>query len=132
MSDKLTKKQKAFADKLIANPKMSATVAALETYGKPDKPTTYGTAGTIATQNLKEPKVLKYLNKHLDKAEITVLDVMQNSSQLKDEPAHAAIALKAADSVIDRLMGKATQRIEQQTNVVTLSLSLKDITEANR
>jgi phage terminase small subunit len=121
----LTRKQKAFADKLIANPKMSATKAVIETYS----PTTYGTARQIASQNLAHPSILKYLDKHLEQAEITVLNIMTNSEKLKDEPAHAKIALDSANSVLDRVLGKATQKTESQSTVVTLDLKLTDITK---
>ena len=130
--NKLTKKQKAFADKLIANPKMSATQAALQVYGKPNKPTTYHTAGDIASSNLKKPELLKYLNKHIETAEIVILDVMQNSSKLKDEPQHANIALAASKQVLDRTLGLPVARHENLTTSVNLNLDLSNITSVRR
>jgi phage terminase small subunit len=118
----LTRKQKAFADKLIANPKMSATESAHQTYNG-----TRQSAEVIASENLRKPPIIKYLNEHVDKAEMVILDVMSNSSQMKDEPAHAKIALDASNSVLDRVLGKATQRVESAQTVVTLSLDLTQL-----
>lgn len=122
----LTRKQKAFADELISNPKQSATKAALKSYN-----TTYETAKQIAHENLTKPNILKYLSKYEELAEITVIDVMQNSRSLKDEPSHAQVALRAADSVLDRLRGKATQRTEVTSTSVNLNLDLSDVVKGS-
>src|ERR1019366_7530896 len=104
----LTTKQKAFADKLIAEPKKSATAVALEVYGKPDRPTTHNTAAQIATANMRNSTILMYLNKHQSLAEETIIDVLQTSGSKRDNSRHAEIALKAADMVLDRTIGKPT------------------------
>ena len=118
---KLTRKQKDFADTLLNNPKMSGTQAALRTYGKPDKPTTVATAQQIAMENLRKPSVQLYLDKHIDKAKNRVVELIDSD---KEE-----IALRAADSVLDRALGKATQKVEQHTSVVNLNLSLSQVIE---
>lgn len=125
---KLTRKQKAFADELIRNPKQSATQAIMKTYNVAAP----STAKVMASENLTKPNVLRYLNKYLDEAETVVLNVMTNSEKLKDEPAHARIALESANSVIDRLIGKATQRIETQSTSVNLNLDLTNITDTHQ
>ena len=120
---KLTRKQKAFADHLIANPKHSATEAATQTYQVSNRKT----AEVIASENLRKPSIQNYLAKYDDMAQITVVDVMQNSRSLKDEPAHARVALDSAKDVLDRLHGKATQRVETQSTSVNLNLDLSQI-----
>lgn len=117
----LTRKQKAFADTLINNPKLSATQAALQTYGEPNKPTTYQTAQQIAHNNLTKPNVQLYLQEHVDKAKYRVLTLVDSD---KDE-----IALRASQDILDRSVGKAVQRVEQHSTSVNLNLDLTSITE---
>lgn len=121
----LTRKQKAFADHLINHPKDSATEAAAQTYNV----STRESAEVIASQNLSRPPILKYLNKHIEDAETTLLNVMYNSEKMKDEPQHARIAKDAADSVLDRVLGKATQKVESHSTTVNLNLDLSQIAD---
>lgn len=109
---KLTRKQKAFADTLINNPKLSATKAALKTYNTTDRTT----ASVIATENLAKPSIQIYLDKHIEKAKSKVVQLIDSD---KEE-----IALRAADSVLDRALGKATQRTEVTTQGITLNIDL--------
>lgn len=138
---KLTRKQKAFADTLINNPKISATKAALQTYGKPGKPTSVGTAAVIATENLTKPNVLMYLDKHDFKAQQALVEGLEaersvyrfngesKSYELVGTEKDHNSRLRAADSILDRLHGKATQRVEQHSTSVNLNLSLSDLTQ---
>lgn len=120
----LTRKQKAFADELIANPKQSATKSAQNTYNLKDSKV----AAVVASENLRKPNIVAYLEQFDNFAQETIIDVAQNSRTLKDEPAHANIALQASKDILDRLHGKATQRTESTSTVVTLGLNLSDIT----
>lgn len=104
----LTRKQKAFADQLIANPKMSATKAALETYNTEKD----YVAKNIASENLTKPNIQLYMDEHIQKAKNRVVDLVDSEKE--------DIALRASDSILDRALGKATQRIEQHTSVVSL------------
>jgi phage terminase small subunit len=114
---KLTRKQKAFADTLINNPKISATQAAAQTYNT----TTRGSAAITAHENLLKPNVQLYLSAHIDKAKNRIVTLVDSD---KEE-----IALRASDSILDRALGKATQRIEQHSTSVNLNLDLTNITE---
>ena len=120
---KLTYKQKTFADKIINNPKDSATEAAATTY----KVTNRHSAEQIAYENLRKPEIVSYLNRHLKDAETTVLNVMYNSEKMKDEPQHANIAIRSAEMVMDRVIGKPTQRVEQQSTSVNINLDLTGV-----
>jgi phage terminase small subunit len=131
---KLTRKQKAFADMLINNPKLSATRAALQTYGKPDKPTTLKTASVIATENLAKPSVMKYLELHAEHAEESVLEIAEYSKDMgktfsKEGASYASVALAGYKDILDRVHGKATQKVESHSTSVNLNLSLQDILE---
>jgi phage terminase small subunit len=128
--DGLTRKQKAFADKLLDNPKMSTTQAVKETYDTTD----YSTAAMIGSENLNKPKIMTYLQKHSKQAEHTMLKVMGYSEEFGETfspegAKYAAVAVSAAKDVLDRVHGKPTQRVEQQSTTVTLALSLTDSRE---
>lgn len=114
---KLTRRQKAFADHLLSNPRESATKAVEKTYAV----TSYGAARAIASENLTKPNIQLYLNEHVEKAKNRVVQLIDSE---KEE-----IALRASDSVLDRVLGKATQRTEISSTSVNLNLSLTDITE---
>lgn len=116
----LTKKQKAFADTLINNPKMSATQAVLKTYGKPEAPTTIGTAQQIAHDNLSKPNVQLYMNSHIDKAKMTVVSLMDSK---KDD-----IRLRASESILDRTYGKPTQKTDNTSTSLVAHISSKPYT----
>lgn len=110
----LTRKQKAFADELINNPKQSATQAALKTYGgrKGDSPT-YQTAQQLATDNLAKPHIQLYLQEHVDRAKNRMVELINSDKE--------DIALRASDSILDRALGKATSKIESTS--VNLNLN---------
>lgn len=109
---KLTRKQKAFANHLINNPKDSATKAVEATY----KINGNESARAIASQNLAKPSIQLYLDEHIDKAKNRVVQLIDSD---KEE-----IALRASDSVLDRALGKAVQRSEVQVSGVVIGIDL--------
>lgn len=124
---KLTRKQKAFADYLIANPKASATEAVKHAYDI--KNHNNSTARSVANEIRTKPSVQRYLELHADNAKNTVLEVMEYSKTLgktgtKEGASYASVALAAAKDVIDRVDGKATQRIEQTSQSVNITIDL--------
>lgn len=126
----LTRKQEAFVKHLVTHPKDSATAAAKATYNV----TTESSAGTVAIENMRKPAIMAELAKHSVTAELALLEVMTESKKRMYQDIPRAVdwannLRQTADSVLDRNHGKATQKIEQHSTTVTLSLSLKDITE---
>lgn len=121
----LTRKQQAFVDYLLSHPKASATQAYLAAY-----PTTnVNTARTEASVTLAKPNVMAVLKAADKEAEAVILSVMRSSEKLKENPQHATVAERAANSVLDRLHGKATQRVESTQAVVNISIDLTQTTE---
>jgi phage terminase small subunit len=108
---KLTRKQKAFADHLLDNPKHSATEAAQQSYLVSDR----NTAKSIAAENLTKPAIQLYMNQHIDKAKETVVNLLDSE---KDE-----IKLRASQDILDRSHGKATQRTEVKQQSVNINLT---------
>lgn len=120
----LTNKQKAFVKHLLENPKASATQAALVAYGKPDKDINSDTARSIASENLAKPYIMAALNDAVEEAEATILSVMRTSTSLRENPQHARVAETAANSVLDRVHGKATTNVQVTQAVVTINMDL--------
>jgi len=116
---KLTRKQKAFVDELVNNPKQSATEAASKVYAVKER----NTAGVIATENLRKPNIVMALQQHADLAEGVMIGVMQDWGRA-ERPRQREIALNAAFHVHDKIFGKATQKIEQHTEVVRVNINL--------
>lgn len=122
---KLTRKQKAFADELIKNPKISATQAVKQTYNT----TTDNSASQIATANLRNPHVQIYLKTHADKAITDMIEIAEYSKQLgktgtKEGASYASVAVSVNRDILDRVHGKATQRTEVISKSVSVNIDL--------
>lgn len=73
-------------------------------------------AQVLSSALLAKPEAQIYLQQHVDKATSTVVELLDSQ---KDD-----IRLRSAQDILDRNHGKATQKIEQQTTGVTLSIDL--------
>jgi len=106
-------KTKAFADELLAHPKLSNTEAYLRTH----QTTNRKSASVSASKLLAKPSVSIYLEKHISNARKRVVDLIDNAG--KEE-----IQLRAAQDILDRSYGKATQRTEGVATGITLNIDL--------
>lgn len=123
--NRLTTKQKAFADAILADKKLSATQAALQAYGTSANPITYGSARSIAAENLAKPDIMSYLQTHAINAETTLVEIMNEAKTLLSEsPGYASVARQAASDILDRVHGKPTQRIEASSTVLSIQIDL--------
>lgn len=105
LSTKLTRKQKAFADELINNPKQSNASAIMKTYNTTDT----ATASQMALENLNKPNIQLYLNQHVDKAKTRVVELVDSKRE--------DIALRASQDILDRNLGKSVNRTIHSTGV---------------
>lgn len=112
----LTRKEKAFADELIANPKISGSEAAMRTYNA----STRESAGVIAVDNLKKPRVLAYLEGHVQGAQETITDIMLHSDSDK-------LRLDASKEILDRTVGKAVQKHQSTSVNINIDTLLEDL-----
>lgn len=102
----IKKRTKAFVDKLIANPTMSAAQAYVDTHETNSK-----VNGRVnASQLLSSPNVLAYMNEKAPMAEKTVVQVLQNAKKHKTSPQFQRLTLDAANSILDRTHGKPLTR----------------------
>lgn len=116
---RLTRKQQAFVDHLINNPKASATAAAIAAYDD----TTYNTAAQIATDNLKKPQIISALGNVNDLVENTLINDVTEYSKSKNlyERIHAN---NTAKYIHDKIHGKATQRTEVTATSLSVNIDL--------
>lgn len=96
---KATIKQRKFVEKYLEGE--NATQAALEVYDTND----YSTAGNIASDNLKKPKVIALLESESMKSAMRV-------AQLRDQDKNLPVALSAARDILDRAGYKAPDKTE--------------------
>ncbi len=106
-------KTKAFAAELLSNPKLSQTEAYLRTHGTTNRKS----ASVSASRLLATPSVGIYLEEHVNNARKRIV-------QLVDGAGKEETQLRAAQDVLDRHYGKATQRVEQTTTGITLNIDL--------
>ena len=74
------------------------------------------TARNNSSQLIRKPEAQIYLQKHIDRAKTTIVSLLDSE---KDE-----VKLKAADSILDRSLGKATQRMEMQSTAVIIGIDM--------
>jgi len=122
---KLTRKQKAFADTLLANPKMSATQAAHLTYNSINKKT----SSVIATENLAKPSIQVYLEKHADTALQDNIEIAKYAKEYgmtgdKQGASYASVAMNINKDILDRTYGKAKQQVDINSTAVSLTIDL--------
>lgn len=129
----MTGKQKVFSDAILNNP----TITGIEAVQKAGyKVKNRHTAEVIASENLRKPEIMAYLSNHVDKAQTVVVEAMgatrkqygfnpdTKSMELVGEDDDHAIRLRAADSLLDRIYGKAKQSVEIQSTTVSISIDL--------
>lgn len=131
--NRLTGKQKAFIKLFLEQPQLSLYEIAEQAGYTGNKHTLSQTAG----ENLNKPEILRELAKHSDLAEITLIEVLQQSKKqmYNDKQARAVdwanTARMTAQDVLDRIHGKATQKSEVTTKAVVLNIDLTGATGAN-
>lgn len=108
-------KTKEFVDLMNADPKLSATEAYIRTHQTESR----ATARTNASQLLAKTNVAIYKSSIVKKAKVKVGLLIDSSNE--------SIALKAAQDVIDRTEGKAIQKNETTSKVVTVKLDLSGL-----
>ncbi len=127
----LTRKQKIFVDYLLNNPKATGQEAAMVAYnvGGQGGKLAENTARAIASETLTKPNVLAALQEADKEAQEVITSVMRAAKDFalgggKEGAAYASVAKSSADSILDRLHGKATTRIESTQRVVRVNIDL--------
>lgn len=97
MAKRLTKKEKAFAQEYLETG--VGTTAALKVYDTED----YNTAGVIAHENLKKPKVIAYLESKAEKAAEFVYNLAEKGE-------NENVRLGASKDILDRAGYKPVEK----------------------
>lgn len=122
---KLTPKQKKFVNAIVEW--KTGTQAALEAYDTDE----YFTAASIAYENLKKPQITSALDDLAGKAK-TILDRVLDWEKINDKEVSPSYVIDVAKYVHDKVNGKATQKIEQETTNWNIDLSKLSDEELDR
>lgn len=112
---KIKPKTKAMVDLLLDNPKLSQTDAYIATH----KTDSRITAKNAASKLLHKPAVIGYKDSAVKKAKLRIITLVDSSNE--------SVALKAAESIIDRNEGKAIQKSENTNRTVEVKLDLTGV-----
>ena len=116
---KLTRKQQAFVKEVLDNPKHNATEAAAKVYNVSNR----NSARSVATENLSKPAIVMALGEHSQMVESVLVGTVRDRGR-DAAPRKREIALDAAKFVHDKIHGKATVKIQAQTEVVSININL--------
>lgn len=119
MQNPLTAKQKAFVKAKLDNPKISNTDAAMVAYDAKDR----SVGSTLGHNLIRNQKIIMALGEHNDLFESVIVKTAKDW-QDSNTPRKREIALNAAMFGHDKVHGKATVKIDQQSTVVRVSINL--------
>lgn len=108
---------------------MNKTEAYIKAY---DHNGTRKTANEEASRTTSLPQVKLELAKYSNIAEDKMIQILDYSTEYgrdntKEGASYAAVAVTVAKDILDRVHGKATQRIEQSSQSVTISIDLTGV-----
>lgn len=117
---KLTPKRKAFVQRRIDAPTESLADSALAAgYNAKDKVI----ASNLGGELMRNPQIIMALGEHSELFESVIVGTARDWKDAK-KPRQREIALNAAMYGHDKIHGKATTRIEQQTSIVKVVINL--------
>lgn len=125
----LTRKETAYIKHLHDNPTASKRDAVKAVYDISPTANVDNVADKMIAKIEKRPSVLAILNEHATRAEQLLTEVLEYSADYgrgggKDGASYAGVAEKTANSILDRLHGKATQQLDVTVQAVTLNIDL--------
>lgn len=97
MSDALTKKQRGFVEDYLETG--NGVESALKNYDTDD----YSTAGAIASENLKKPKIIEYLQSKSQRAAEIIFQIAESGE-------NDSVRLNASKDILDRAGHKAVEK----------------------
>lgn len=119
---KLTRKQAVFVQHVVEHPKEPYTEAAIVAYKTEDR----NVARSIATENMSKPAIQSALAQYSDLVEDTLSTTVRDWGKA-DNTRKREIAQNAAMYIHDKVHGKATQRIEQTSTTVSITIDLSGV-----
>lgn len=116
---KLTRKQQAFINYWLNNPKSSGTQAALAVYDTTDPVV----AASIAYENFRKPQIKAHMQSFGELAEEAIVGTVRDWGH-SEIPRKREIALDAAKWSHDKIFGRSTVKVEQQAQTVKIAINL--------
>lgn len=116
---KLTRKQQAFVDVLVENPKVTATEAVERTYSVSNR----NVARNIASENLSKPNIQSALSEYSELSEQAIIGTIKDWKS-SENTRRREIATNLAMYTHDKVHGKATQKVEQSSVSVGINIDL--------
>lgn len=116
---KLTRKQQAFVNELVNNPKISATEAAERSYNTLNR----GVANAIAGENLLKPAIISHLESYSTLTENVLIDTI-NRYKDSDKLEEVKESTLNARWVHDKIHGKAKQSMDINSSSISLTIDL--------
>lgn len=118
----LTRKEKAFADKILDDPSKTIKQAYKEVYNVGEH-TQDKTIRVEATRTLAKPQLKSYLAQYSNLVENTLLNTVVDWGR-EDNTRKREIANTTAMYIHDKIHGKATQTIQQRSEIVKIAINL--------
>jgi len=115
----LIPKQQIFVKEVLKHPSKPYSAAAEVAYNIENK----DVAKSIARQNLRKPAIISALDQSTRLVEDTLITTVKDWGRA-DKPRQREIAQQAAMYIHDKVHGKATQRIEQKSESITINIDL--------
>lgn len=124
----LTRKEQAYLAYLAANPKHTQSEAVRAVYDVKDG-IAKRTLENMASAINKRPEVLAVLERNAVKAQEVITEVMMASNGYaktgsKEGAMYATVALNSANSLLDRVYGKSTTKVEVSSTAVSFQIDL--------
>ena len=105
-------KTKAMIDDMLDDPKLTQR----EAYMRHHKTTNLNTVDRALNRTMKKPSVIGYKDSAVKKAKRRIIELVDSSNE--------SIAVKASQDIIDRNEGKAIQKSETTSKIVTVKLDI--------
>lgn len=116
-----TRKEKAFVEHLVNNPKATATDAYKAAYNTENMKK--GTIYNEASVTMNKPVVISELSKYSNLVENTIINTV-NEWGNEENTRKREIAINSAMYVHDKIFGKAKQSIQTESKVVSININL--------
>lgn len=126
--NKISRKDKKMVELYLSDPKITKTQAYKMTHNFGED-TKQSSLHTQASDAFRKPEVKTMLAKYSGLVEDTLINTIDDWGR-HDKPRQREIAIDTAKFVHDKIHGKATQRVEQTTTSLEISLDLSQDFEA--
>lgn len=127
----MTGKQRIFVKELVTNPTQPLYVSAKKSGYRGNQ----NTLSNVASENLKKPIIMSALAKYTNRAEEVLIEVLEVSRErMHDQNLARSVdwatnARQTADSIVDRVHGKATQNVNTTTQAVVINIDLTQVSD---